>query len=377
MGRQWHSLVSALRWLTRPPDSLPEPLRRRAHLLTWLLLLLLLLTVATLVLVMVVNLQHTLQHSQYVLLIICLAVVLALAYGLNRAGHFYTSAVLTIATSIFGPWISILLDATILRGDFVPLTYVTLTVLLSSILLPTSVTIGVASLQFLLLAFVLWLSNATAFGNWTSLLVFVFFTSVLSIIASAISRRDMEQIDRQTGELLLSEAQLRELSVRDHLTNLFNRRYLEETLEREIQRATRKEYPLGLIMLDIDHFKTFNDSLGHVAGDALLHELGNLLSEHVRTGDVACRYGGEEFVLILPEASLDATKARAELLREEVRHLHVEHKARSLGTVTVSLGVAGFPNHGVTGEAVLESADAALYRAKREGRNRVVVADGS
>lgn len=123
--------------------------------------------------------------------------------------------------------------------------------------------------------------------------------------------------DRKLAEeaLIKSEALLREQSVRDHLTGLFNRRYLEETLERELVRATRKRQPLGVIMLDVDHFKQFNDTAGHAAGDAILRELGGRLIELVRREDIASRYGGDEFTIILPDASLQVTRKRAELVR--------------------------------------------------------------
>ncbi len=167
---------------------------------------------------------------------------------------------------------------------------------------------------------------------------------------------------------------LRSQSVRDPLTGLFNRRYMEETLEREIRRAERSGAPLCLMMLDLDHFKQFNDTFGHSAGDALLRELGGILRSNVRAGDIACRFGGEEFVLILPEAPLSCAQQRAEQLREAARHLQVSHMGESLGSVTVSVGLAAFPEHGGSGEALLEAADGALYRAKAEGRDRVVVA---
>ncbi len=128
-------------------------------------------------------------------------------------------------------------------------------------------------------------------------------------------------------------------------------------------------------MMDIDHFKQFNDTFGHDAGDALLSELGSLLLTNSRKGDIPCRYGGEEFVLVLPEASLDDTRRRADELRELIKQLAVSHRGRSLGSVTVSLGVAGFPDHGGTSESLIRASDVALYRAKSAGRDRVAVAD--
>jgi diguanylate cyclase (GGDEF)-like protein len=164
-------------------------------------------------------------------------------------------------------------------------------------------------------------------------------------------------------------------AIHDPLTGLYNRRYMEDTLEREIYRVQRKDAPLGLVMLDLDHFKRFNDTFGHEAGDTLLREVSHYLKHHIRQGDIACRYGGEEFLLILPEASLETTRQRAEKLRQGVQRLEVEYLGRSLGTITVSVGVAVFPEHGSSMDEVIRAADAALYRAKQEGRNRVVAAE--
>ena len=167
---------------------------------------------------------------------------------------------------------------------------------------------------------------------------------------------------------------LRNLSIRDALTGLYNRRYMEESLEREIFRANRKGTPLGVVMLDIDHFKRFNDQHGHVAGDAILCEIGALLQRHIRSCDIACRYGGEEFILILPEATLEMTRERAEQLREIVKNIRIQSINLSLCPVTLSFGVAAFPDHGSTTEIIVKMADTALYRAKAEGRDRVCVA---
>lgn len=164
---------------------------------------------------------------------------------------------------------------------------------------------------------------------------------------------------------------LQNQSIRDPLTGLFNRRYMDESLERELHRANRNQQPLGIVMLDVDHFKLFNDRFGHEAGDLVLQELGHFLQKHIRGSDIACRYGGEELMLILPGAPLKVVKQRAEQLRAGMKNLNLQHHHQALGTITVSLGIACFPEHGLTGEAVIRSADTALYCAKREGRDRV------
>ena len=182
-----------------------------------------------------------------------------------------------------------------------------------------------------------------------------------------------EQVGLSVANLRLREA-LRDQSIRDALTGLFNRRYLEETLEREIRRAVRSERVLGVLMLDLDHFKKFNDTYGHEAGDTVLRQAAAFLSRSVRAEDIVCRFGGEEFVIILPMADIQATQARAERIRSKLRELTILHQGKAVGMVTVSVGVAELPQHGTAPRALLEAADAALYRAKREGRDRVVVA---
>lgn len=368
---------SAVDWLARPKAGFTEPQDRRAHLLAWLLLFIIVLCVAALFVVLTFNPTGSPRRGLYILLVIGLLVLAALAYGLNRTGHYRVSAGMAVALAAIGPWASAMLDPAVTRGDFVPLAYVVLPVLLASVLLRPLITGVLAALQLCALALVPLVVPATASINWPSLVSFVAFTSVLSVAASAVSRRDLTQIDEQRRKLAISEAQLRELSIRDPLTNLFNRRYLEETLNREVGRAERENVPLGIIILDIDHFKRLNDTLGHAAGDAVLQELGTLLSRTVRSADIACRYGGEEFVLVLPDASLETARVRAELVRDAVKNLHVEHDRLVLGTVTVSLGVAVYPDHGQNGACVLKSADAALYLAKDQGRDRVVVAAGA
>jgi diguanylate cyclase (GGDEF)-like protein/PAS domain S-box-containing protein len=186
--------------------------------------------------------------------------------------------------------------------------------------------------------------------------------------------RDITERIQVQDALLKSEALLREQSVRDHLTGLFNRRYMEETLERELLRAARKQLSLGIIMLDVDDFKHLNDTQGHAAGDAILHELGNMLLGNVRGEDIPCRYGGDEFIIVMPDASTKMTRERAKLICKYSKQFHLQFEGQILEPATLSLGVAAFPENGSTSAAVLRAADAALYRAKRKGRARVIVA---
>jgi len=181
-----------------------------------------------------------------------------------------------------------------------------------------------------------------------------------------------EQISLAIANIQLRE-RLRDQAIRDPLTNLFNRRYMEETLEREIGRVSRKKLPLGIIMLDIDHFKRLNDKYGHDAGDTVLREISIFLHSHLRKEDIACRYGGEEFILILPGAELNITLGRAEELQQGIQRLNIESHGQVLGVLTISLGVVVFPDHGSDMDMLLQAVDEALYRAKAEGRNCVIV----
>jgi diguanylate cyclase (GGDEF)-like protein len=164
-------------------------------------------------------------------------------------------------------------------------------------------------------------------------------------------------------------------SIRDSLTGLFNRHFMEIALERELRRAARHNKPVAILMLDIDHFKQFNDTYGHEAGDTVLRELGEALLQSVRNEDILCRYGGEEFVAIMPELSLDAAMDRAESLRRMVSEMRVRIRGESLREITLSIGVAVYPQHAETLEEVLRAADRALYEAKHLGRNRAVPAE--
>ncbi|NJN65340.1 MAG: PAS domain S-box protein [Chloroflexaceae bacterium] len=184
-----------------------------------------------------------------------------------------------------------------------------------------------------------------------------------------------EQVAMALANLRLRE-QLQDQAIRDALTGLYNRRYLDDTLVRELHRAARHRHSVGVIMLDIDHFKRFNDRYGHDAGDAMLMAVGEFLQTHVRREDIACRYGGEEFTLILPDTSLPDTLKRAEELLAGARELQIRHKGRSPGAITLSFGVACCPEHGRTADEVIRAADTALLRAKETGRDRVVVAQG-
>lgn len=182
-----------------------------------------------------------------------------------------------------------------------------------------------------------------------------------------------DQLALALGNLEL-QASLRTQSIRDPLTNLFNRRYLEASLPRELLRAERRHGGLSVLMFDLDHFKRYNDTQGHDAGDALLGAFGALLAQSCRGEDIPCRFGGEEFTVVLTDADHAQALARADAIRQATAELIVHYRAGTLPPATVSIGVASYPEHGTEPEVLLRLADEALYRAKHLGRNRVASA---
>jgi diguanylate cyclase (GGDEF)-like protein len=188
-------------------------------------------------------------------------------------------------------------------------------------------------------------------------------------MAQALQDRD--------AELQQALRESRELAITDPLTGLHNRRYLWELLGRELLKARRTRAPVAAILADIDHFKRFNDTWGHEAGDLVLKRVADVIREHVRGSDIGCRFGGEELAVILPETTLEVAVERAERIRRGIAGLRLEHGGHPLDATTASFGIAIFPQHADNGEALLRAADEALYEAKRAGRNRVVVSSRS
>jgi diguanylate cyclase (GGDEF)-like protein/PAS domain S-box-containing protein len=189
------------------------------------------------------------------------------------------------------------------------------------------------------------------------------------LLAASVAR----QVGLSLAALKLRET-LRDQSIRDPLTGLFNRRFMQQALDRELQRGRRKERPVAVIFIDIDHFKRFNDIFGHNAGDAVLRAFAELMRTFFRGDDVICRYGGEEFALILPESNEQNAAVRMKDFGKKVKEMSILHEGRTLDRISISVGVAAFPRHGSSGEEVLRNADNALYSSKAEGRDRVSIA---
>jgi diguanylate cyclase (GGDEF)-like protein/PAS domain S-box-containing protein len=188
------------------------------------------------------------------------------------------------------------------------------------------------------------------------------------------AQKELTEKIKAEEKLLILQKELEEQAIRDSLTGLYNRRFLDETLSRELSRAERDKYSVSVVMLDLDHFKVFNDTYGHDVGDMMLKQLGKLLTTQVRAGDIACRFGGEEFVVVMPKASLSVARQRANDWRMRFESQILIHEGEVLNA-TLSAGVSVYPMNGTTSEEIIRKADQAMYAAKAAGRNLVITAE--
>jgi diguanylate cyclase (GGDEF)-like protein len=180
------------------------------------------------------------------------------------------------------------------------------------------------------------------------------------------------ELKSQLTEITALEQKMREQAVHDALTGLYNRHYLSERLEVEFSRAQRKNHPIAFLLMDLDHFKEINDTYGHQAGDLALVTTAQTIAAQTRRSDIACRYGGEEFMVIMPEIGMDDALQRAEYFRKDIDDLRIEYEGKTIH-VTVSIGVAIYPTQGIDGDKILTMADTAMYQAKQAGRNKAVL----
>ena len=367
---------SGWQWLTEPSPAIVQTERRlQARLLMAMLLVLMILDLISLAFSLFgfydTPGQTRTTPEPLDVIALCILPPLMIGYAISRGIHQRLATVLVISSLLIATFGAVIIN----HQDVRILANLVLGGLIASLFLSARATGFVFVITFLGLLLLTFLLPDFTVADNINALFFVLTVGGLVVMAAGLRQSYLAQIDRQTRELIENESRLLELSHHDALTGLLNRRYLEEMFTREILRAARKGYPIGIIMADIDHFKQFNDIHGHAAGDAVLVQVAHFLQAHVREADFTCRYGGEEFLMILPEATREITQLRAEQIREQIHGLQVQYQGQSLEAVTLSLGVAMFPQHGSTKELLFNAVDSALYRAKHEGRDRVIVAD--
>jgi diguanylate cyclase (GGDEF)-like protein len=290
---------------------------------------------------------------------------LAASLRLNRSGKYLPSLRLTLAATFLGPWVLLVWNAAVLGRSFVPVEFLCAPILLAATFLPIAPTLTLVAADFAGLLGLYFAIPSLQDMQWGALSALLVMMSALSVAISASQESNLRKIEGQARALREAEERMREMSLHDPLTGLFNRRYLDEMLEREFSRCDRNREPIGVVMIDVDLFKEVNDTKGHMAGDRILRQTAALIHGLIRNADIACRYGGDEFLLVMPQADHRTALMRAQLIRKRIAEAN---------EVTVSAGVASYGLHGKTAADVLGAADAALYEAKRLGRDRVISA---
>ena len=316
----------------------------------------LLVVLLTFVLILVFSVEDA-RHQFYLPVIFFLSVILLSAVFLNIKGKYRISTLITVVSVIVTPWISILFDPLVQNGDLVPVLYVGLSVQGCAILLKEKWIIWISIAEMIGVLTILQSMSKTTGFNWLSLFAFIVATSAIAVSYGHTNRKQLEQIH--------------DLSIRDSLTGLYNRRYMEETFDREIERIMRKERKISVIMTDVDCFKSINDSYGHVVGDLVLAHIAQILKNNTRSSDIVCRYGGDEFILILPECSKGEAISRSETIRTLVAQSNLEFDGKRIHKITLSFGISELPENGTNRIDLIRAADKALYLSKQSGRDRI------
>jgi len=373
---------SQTKFSTFHKEDLPDPHQGgvprgplQVRLLRILLLTIFMLLTVTLVLVLVDIPVGDPLRARYFFMIGSVMLLMIPIYVLNGFDRYNAASKLTVLLAVMGTWSILIIDPMILQGDPIPLLYLSLAPMLASLLLNLGETMLVAAFQLIGIPLVPLISPIPSTINWESLWVFVFFISAFSIVFSRVLQEDLEHIMKQAQQLSHSEERMRELAVRDPLTGLFNRRYLDDVRHSSLSCGEDDPVPHCLIIMDVDNFKGINDQLGHAAGDFALREVAGVLQEHIRQGDWAFRYGGDEFLVVMPRAPLETARERAALFLRRALKIEFSQQMGEDRSLYLTSGVASYPEHGTTCEGVLQAADHALLRGKELGGNQVVMAD--
>ena len=286
------------------------------------------------------------------------AIIDGVAFLTTLKQNYHLSSLLTVIIAFIGSWDSIFIDSRFGFTEFFPLIYVTVTVLFSSVLPPLFLTIIIAFVQLAVLNVLIFNSPALMAKNWPSFISFVLITSVLGIVANYISSYQLKRF--------------KESSIRDHLTGLLNRRYFDATLEDKIQRGASKGFTYGVMLMDIDNFKGYNDQYSHATGDIILQRVASFLSETLERHAIVCRHGGDEFAIIIPDTSQAQLYDVAQNLRAEIKDVNITDICQAGKNLSLSIGLALFPENGNIAEDLMAHADRNLMLAKELGKNQVM-----
>ncbi len=322
---------------------------------------------------LVATLTPSNNRIAYAIIAGCTLFAICSCMGLTLNGHYRTAFWGTVALMFLAPWVSVLYEYFQHSGDYVPMMYLIIPIHITAMFVKVRPLYWIAALQTVVLTLLVLSEPQKSSYNWISVICFVFIASVLSTLTSYVLRGQYERLIRNRNDLVRSEQRMRDISIRDPLTGLFNRRHMDEAFMELFERSS----PLfSLLMVDVDHFKDINDTYGHSCGDEIIQKVASILTTAIRKYDVACRYGGDEFLLILSDCDYENALIKAHKIKQEIENVVVDPEADIQSPLTASIGVAQCPLNGDNRDAILKAVDDALYQAKQGGRNRVVAAEG-
>lgn len=323
----------------------------RRVLLLWLQPIILLLLGIVFLFTIETTLPGSFERRAYFTLIGILFIITSTAFVATLKNHYKISSVMTVFLSFVGSWGAIYIDSQHGITEFFPLVYVTINVLLSSVLLSLPFTMTIAVSQLISLVFLIFRNPVLLAQNWPSFTSYVFIASVICIATNYISSNQLKLF--------------KESSIRDHLTGLPNRRYFDVTLEEKFNRGLSKGHTYGVMLIDIDKFKRYNDLYDHATGDTVLQRVGSFLQDRVdHQQSIVCRYGGDEFAGIFPTASMTQLKQKAESLKTGIKEVDITDICQPGEQLALSIGLAIFPENGKNVASIMSHADKNLILSK-------------
>ncbi len=339
-----------------------SPEVRRMRLLTYVVSFLLGLCAMSLLLALFFNDSRV--EMTYVLILTPLIVLLVAALVLARRRRLVVASWIVVVCSVVAPWLAILSDPAVLTADVFAFAYLGISVLICAVLLSTAATFGVAGTHLVGLLLAYRLLSARADFNWSTIFLFLITTTMVSAVYSALTRADMKQTNELLDLVRESEAKIRDLALRDPLTGVWNRRFMEETLPRECALAVREGRHVGYVMADLDGFKSINDRFGHLVGDRILLGVAQAILSSLRSSDLVFRYGGDEFLIILPDTDHDSADQALARIRTAVAAFPLPDEMRGEPPIRLTCGLAVSTNAHADSDALLAAADKELYRIK-------------
>lgn len=330
----------------------------RGIFLRWLLPFIFIFLIFEMFLISFMDDANASKQMAYYLLISALLIICAVTFYVTLKKNHKLSSYLTMFLALLGTWGAVFIEFSYPSADFFPLLFVSLNIIFSSLLLPLTFTVFLSIIQAICIYLILMADPYMTKEMVGSFLSFVLVLSVLSIITSYINRFQMKQLN--------------ENSIKDHLTQIFNRRYFDETLDYWIERAKIKKNTFGVILIDVDNFKGYNDNYGHHTGDKLLKFVSKFLINKASLHDIVCRYGGDEFAIIVTESSPEYVYDFSQKLVDLMNEIDFSTRGFSFTSVTLSVGLSLFPDHGEHRKELVNHADKNLLTAKKSGKNQVV-----